>query len=557
MSRIRRTMRAGLAVAMAGCVAAALIGAPVASGHRDPRTPPGPAASAIADTYSTTNVGTLAVKARGGVLANDGGGQLQLISHTDPAHGSLRLQPNGAFHYVPAAGFTGDDTFTYTVANAVHLWSTHLPSLGSFGGVNLTGGGFGSSLYPVPGSSDEYYGLEDRGPNVSPASGAFDVEPIPSYDPAIGEFRLDGDGRAVLIRKIHLRDATGHPYSGLVNSLNPTGETIEDLSGRVLATDPDGYDPEGLVAMRDGTFWVSDEYGPFVTHFDSRGRQIGRLSPLDGSLPRELLNRVPNRGLEGLTVTPDGHTLVAMMQSALQQTDLNGANAKKIAPLRIVTYDLRSHALHEYLYLLHDPATTGTAVSELTALSDTTFLVDERDGNFPAVGGFKKLFTIDLTGATDVGPSAHVAGATYNAAGGGLLIGAQTIEKATKGETTAQAQATLQGDGITPVTSTQYVDIDALLLSLDPQARFFDHDKVEGVAALDGGRQIVVSNDSDFGISGIADGGPPYQLQAKIDPATGQQDDGEYLAIDTTKLDPSTSAAQTSTATVTIHVNAG
>jgi hypothetical protein len=120
-----------------------------------------------------------------------------------------------------------------------------------------------------------------------------------------------------------------------VSSKNPTGETIEDLNGHVLAQDPNGYDSEGLVAMRDGTFWVSDEYGPFITHFTSGGREIQQRSPLTGTLPRELVNRVPNKGMEGLTITPDGTTLVGMMQSALQQPDLNGAKATSTATVTI------------------------------------------------------------------------------------------------------------------------------------------------------------------------------------------------------------------------------
>ena len=52
--------------------------------------------------------------------------------------------------------------------------------------------------------------------------------------------------------------------------------------------------------------------------------------------------------------------------------------------------------MHEYLYLLDNPAATKTAVSEITALSNTTFLVDERDGNFPP-GAYKKLYLIDIT----------------------------------------------------------------------------------------------------------------------------------------------------------------
>jgi len=510
-------------------------------------------AHAVVDSYATPSTGTLAVDARHGVLANDAGGPLQLISHTDPSHGSLVLNPDGSFNYVPQAGFTGTDTFTYTITNGVRLFSTHLAPLGQFGGVYLTAGGYGSSLYPDPGHPGLFYGLEDRGPNVTAPDGN-DVLPIPSFDPSIGLFRLVGND-AVMIRKIPLEDANGHPYSGLVNSQNPTGETIEDLNGHVLATDPNGYDSEGLVALPDGTFWVSDEYGPFITHFDRWGRAIQRLSPLDGSLPAELKNRVPNRGMEGLTITPDGKELVGLMQSALQQADLPaGTDPKKIVPTRIVTYNLRTHAVHEYLYLLHNPSTTKTANSELTALSDTTFLVDERDGNFPAAGVFKQLWKIDITGATDVGPNAAVPGATYNGAQGGLLVGGKTIEDTTLGQTTAQASATLIGDHITPVTESLDIDLNALLLSLDPQARFFSHDKIEGVAALNGGHEIVISNDSDFGISAALGTTPPYTLQAKISPATGKQDDGEYLAIDTDRVNPTTSTAQTSTATVTIHV---
>jgi hypothetical protein len=221
----------------------------------------------------------------------------------------------------------------------------------------------------VPGSHDEYYGLTDRGPNVDGPDGE-KVLPLPGFVPAIGRFRLAGN-RAVLERTIPLREADGTPYSGRVNPQAATGENLVDLNGTPLAPDGSGYDSEGLVAMPDGSFWVSDEYGPFITHFDRHGRATRRLSPFDGSLPAELAHRVPNKGMEGLTVTPDGRTLVGIMQSALQQPDVT-AKPANITTLRIVTYDLRTRATHEYIYLLDDPKTNSGAVSEITALSPTT-----------------------------------------------------------------------------------------------------------------------------------------------------------------------------------------
>ena len=544
--RSRRVLRPAALVLGPLVVIAAVMPA-VASQASAPAAAKNRPLRAVADFYNTLPTGTLAVKARRGVLANDSGAPLQIVSHTDPAHGSLTLNPDGSFGYVPQAGFTGDDTFTYTIANAVHLYTDHLPSLGMFGGVALNAGGFGSSVYPDPGHPGVVYGLEDRGPNVSAPNGD-DVLPIPNFDPSIGKFKLVG-GNAVLEKTIPLQSATGRPFSGLVNSQNPTGEKIEDLNGHVLAQDPNGYDSEGLVAMKNGTFWVSDEYGPFITHFNAKGREIGRLSPLDGSLPHELVNRVPNRGMEGLTITPDGKMLVGMMQSALQQSDLNGSDAKKVVPTRVVTFNLSTHAVHEYLFLLDNPATTGVANSEITALSDSTFLVDERDGNFPGPGAYKKLWKIDLTGATDVGPASAVPGAVYDGAHGGLLIGGKTIEALTVGQNTADAAATLAKAGITPVSQSLFLDVNALLLQLDPQARFYSHDKIEGVGVLNGGKQVIISNDSDFGISGVTNTAPPWQLQIKLSPTTGQQDNGEYLEVDMTKL-----PAVTQTATVTIHV---
>jgi hypothetical protein len=502
------------------------------------------------DSYSTANKATLAVDARHGILGNDRGDDPQLLSHTEPEHGTLTLENDGSFGYVPDAGFSGTDSFNYSIADSVHLFKTELPPIGSFGGVALSGGAFGSSLAPVPGRSHQFYGLEDRGPNVE-APNKHAVEPLPSYDPAIARFKFS-EGRAVLQEKIPLLDSEGHPFSGLVNTQAPTGEIVENIKGHQLAHDPDGYDPEGLVAMADGSFWVSDEYGPFVAHFNSRGREIGRLSPFDGSLPAELAKRVPNRGLEGLTVTPDGKTLVATMQSALQQADLPaGVDAKKaVVPTRIVTYGLRTHELHEYLFLLDEPATTGVANSEITALSNTTFLIDERDGKFPEAGGYKKLWKVDISNATDVGPQAKVKGATYDPANGGLLVGGKTIEALTVGQKTAEAGATLNAAGITTVKQQVYLDVDAFLLGLDPSGTFFSHDKLEGVAVLNGGKRLVLSNDNDFGISGISNTAAPWQLIPKVSPTTGKQDEGEYLEIDTSDLP----APDTASATVTITV---
>jgi VCBS repeat-containing protein len=72
--------------------------------------------SAQPDSYSTNEDQTLSVGAANGVLANDSdpdGDKLTAFLVSGPASGTLTLQPNGAFGFVPAAGFDGNVTFTY------------------------------------------------------------------------------------------------------------------------------------------------------------------------------------------------------------------------------------------------------------------------------------------------------------------------------------------------------------------------------------------------------------------------------------------------------------
>ena len=427
-------------------------------------------------------------------------------------------------------------------SGAVSVYTTDLAPLATLGGVKITGGGYGSAVAMKPGSSDVVYGLTDRGPNVDAPSGDDKVEPLPSFTPSIGEFRLDRNGNAVLLKKIPLRDSQGKPYNGQVNPTNSTSETIVDLAGKTLPTSTDGYDSEGLVAMADSTFYVSDEYGPFITHFNARGRQIGRFSPIDGTLPAELRNRVPNKGMEGLTVMPDGGTLVGIMQNPLAD-GVTTKNAGKDVVTRIVTVNIRTGKSHEYLYVL-DSSSTGN--SEITALNDHEFLVDERDGAVPSATGDKKLWKIDLDGATDVGPSSTVKGATYTATAAngylGLTVGGKSLEQLTDGMTTADAVTELKSLGISVAAkpSRPYLDVDKLILSLSPDTGVFDHDKIEGVATPDHGKTLVISNDSDFGIDGSTGTGtdadlPPFTPHAKVSPA-GVQDDGQYLVVHIDKL---------------------
>jgi len=524
-----------------------------------------------ADSYSTN-----AQPVTGNVLKNDHGATA-VVRHTNSADGSLTVNADGTFTYTPNAGFTGTDSFTYTATDAVSLFrdttasGTPLPPLGTVPGPNgtttsISAEGFGSSLAPVPGKQGWFYGLTDRGPNADDPLGN-KSEPLPNFTPEIGEFKLV-DGKAELQKTISLKGPKnvkgpdgvfGEPYSGRPPTPD-TSEVIDDVAashgttGVPVASDPDGYDSEGLVALKDGTFWVSDEYGPYITHFDANGYEIGRLTPdqnspnnqyhkIVGYLPSVYADRLKNKGMEGLTITPDGSTLVGAMQSALQVPDLGSTKASKVAVTRIITINLHTLQTKQYLYLLDNPATTGDANSEITALSDTKFLVDERDGNFAPFAN-KTLYEVDINGATDVS---------------NLQIDGKSPEAFVATDDTNTALAALTAAGVHVAQKQPYLQIGTLVSQLDPTGAFFGHDKVEGVATTDAGKTLYLSNDDDFGIDYIGNCGDAapcteadgsWAVHQKVLPGTGQEDDGEILAVDTTKLP---AVLKTVTVTITVH----
>ena len=467
------------------------------------------------------------------------------VAFASPAHGKISYGTGGAMVYTPEKGFSGTDELTVTTADSVRLYAVDAPPIATVGGVAIEGSADGSAIATVPGSTDEIYGLSDRGPNVDGRTDDEKVLPVPDFQPRINQYKLS-DGSATVQKTIGLTGTDGAPLLGLVDPQANTGETLVDINGKPLPTSDHGLDTEGLVALPDGTFWVSDEYGPFLVHFDAAGKELERLSPFAGSLPRELSLRTPNQGMEGLTITPDGSTLVGIMQSALKTPGLKGS-AKSVAFTRIVTVNLATKVVGEYLYPLANPQETKVAVSEITALTNTTFLVDERDGKL-APGADKKVYVADISGATDVGPKAAVPGATYDADAGGLQIDGKALETAVGVTTDTDAIAALKAKGITTATKTLKLDLGGLLTDLNAKGEFFGHDKVEGLATSDGGNTLTIANDSDFGLAGLASQTPPFTLKPKA-LANGRQDTGEFLVVDTTKL-----PAKTQTTTVSIKV---
>ena len=246
-------------------------------------------------------------------------------------------------------------------------------------------GGYGSDL-AYDAADSTYWLLTDRGPNVDGPAKESKVFPNPGFNPHIGVFKLRSDS-LVRVRTVRLCDADGTPFTGLPERAGDgtTGEFAFDMSGRPLDGDRRGIDPEGLALDADGTFWVSDEYGPYLMHFSKDGRLLRKLSPFDGGLPERYARRRPNRGLEGLCMRKSTGAIYGMLQSPLR------GSKERVLPLFEMD---RDGQVRDFDYPLSDEA---QGVSAICALGDSSLLVLERDGKFPKGGkGFKRIFKVDI-----------------------------------------------------------------------------------------------------------------------------------------------------------------
>lgn len=71
--------------------------------------------SATNDIATTPTGQQLVVSAENGVLSNDVPDDVAIISYTQPENGIVTLDLDGSYAYTPTPGFSGQDTFTYTI----------------------------------------------------------------------------------------------------------------------------------------------------------------------------------------------------------------------------------------------------------------------------------------------------------------------------------------------------------------------------------------------------------------------------------------------------------
>lgn len=259
-------------------------------------------------------------------------------------------------------------------------------------------GAFGSGL-TYTGTGNLYVAVNDRGFG--------DGAPVPYYYDRMQVFNIGVDAATKtvtpqLVDTRLLRDMNGQSYVGQSAAFN----TVNPASTQ-------RFDPEAVRVGRDGSIFISDEYGPYIKQFNQNGTQTASINvpskfqianpSADGAaeLANNTVGRQSNRGMEGMAITPDGKTLYGMMQNPLLQDGaLNASGNRTGVNDRILQVDIATGQTKEFVYQLNSGANNG--VNEILAVNDHQFLALERDGRAGDNARVKQVYLIDINGATDV-----------------------------------------------------------------------------------------------------------------------------------------------------------
>ncbi|MBR0653994.1 esterase-like activity of phytase family protein [Plastoroseomonas arctica] len=189
------------------------------------------------------------------------------------------------------------------------------------------------------------------------------------------------------------------------------------------------FDPESIQPMPDGSFWIGEEFGPFLVHVDAEGRVLRVVETmLDGQpirSPDHPALQVPatptapvafrarrSGGYEGMAASPDGRTLYALLEQTLFAPN---SDQPEGAFLRILEFSTERAAWtgRTMRYRLEAGATN---IGDFNMIDDRRALVIERDNGegdpglacaqgvestaaapcTPLPARFKRIYLIDL-----------------------------------------------------------------------------------------------------------------------------------------------------------------
>ncbi|TYB68571.1 esterase-like activity of phytase family protein [Nonomuraea sp. PA05] len=180
---------------------------------------------------------------------------------------------------------------------------------------------------------------------------------------------------------------------GGFNLTDPRGLVTWPLTRQDRTLTGADFDVESIVRSTDGTYWIGDEFGPFLLHFDQKGRLLdapvalpGVQAPENPALNGGQPNLAGSKGFEGMARGVDGRRLYPLLEGTV--------SGDPAGTLRMYEFDLRKRAYTDkrWTYKLEDPA---HAIGDAIAVDENRFLIIERDNGQGDAAKVKRIYLAD------------------------------------------------------------------------------------------------------------------------------------------------------------------
>ncbi|MDQ0892487.1 esterase-like activity of phytase family protein [Agromyces ramosus] len=202
-----------------------------------------------------------------------------------------------------------------------------------------------------------------------------------------------GDGAIEIERFISYNDADHVLDFPIVNEGTPER----------LLTGAD-FDIESIVQAKDGTFWVGEEFGPFLLHFDADGTLLERPVPLPSGAkspqnpylaPGETPRVRASRGFEALAPSANGRYLHPILEGSY-------ADDPDLRRREVLEFDTRKHAYTGRSWSYQTDQDANVVGDAFTVRGDVLLLV-ERDDFEGDQSVTKRVYEVELSRADHEG----------------------------------------------------------------------------------------------------------------------------------------------------------
>ncbi len=265
--------------------------------------------------------------------------------------------------------------------------------------------------------------LKTGGQEQTHYNGAFDLSQA-SKDPNVGG--LSGLTALADGSYLAISDDKGDHGPTRAYRLNIDNNGRAKVTGQVNFTKPDGsaynpkeYDAEEIQQLPNGhLLWTTEgeskgskNRSPLVIESDSNGREIRRIHPPHYHVPdhnaakdiEQTKGISPNKGPEGMTISPDGETFYTLNENSLvQDGPINTPEAG--SKTRLTAYSTATGRPKAEYVVEVDPTYTPKAdrgYASLATSPDGSLYALQR-GYIPKQGNRAEIYRLSLEGATNV-----------------------------------------------------------------------------------------------------------------------------------------------------------